>query len=128
VISAWQSCSTTGLDRPLGLREVKAPRFQDNRHMGGKVVSPTHRPLLPPRSNPDSTLGPQCGRKDEIYEKSQWPWLVAHCLNQLRLCVSSDQNWMLRIPVVSVNSKSWELDVHGTDNTRTDGLTYGRHV
>jgi len=64
VIVAWRSYSATGLDRPLGLQEFKAPRFQDNRHMSGKVVSPTHRPLLPPRGNPDSTLGPYCGRKD----------------------------------------------------------------
>jgi hypothetical protein len=36
----------TDLDRPWGFQEVKAPRFQDTRHM--KVVIPTHRlPLLP---------------------------------------------------------------------------------
>ena len=34
----------TGLDRPWGLQEAEAPRFQDNRHMN--VVSPTHRPSL----------------------------------------------------------------------------------
>jgi hypothetical protein len=40
---------TTGLDRPLGFQEVEAPEFLDNRHYeGGKVVSPTHRPSLPP--------------------------------------------------------------------------------
>jgi hypothetical protein len=31
-----QSNPIIGLDRPLGFREVEAPRFQDNRHM--KVV------------------------------------------------------------------------------------------
>jgi hypothetical protein len=35
--------------RPLGLREVEAPTFSDIRFIdGGKVVSPTRRPLLPP--------------------------------------------------------------------------------
>jgi hypothetical protein len=35
--------------RPLGLREVEAPTFSDLRLTnGGKVVSPTRRPLLPP--------------------------------------------------------------------------------
>jgi hypothetical protein len=32
--------SYTGLDRPLGLQEIQA-------HEGSKVVSPTHRALLP---------------------------------------------------------------------------------
>jgi hypothetical protein len=33
-------------------KALGVPGFQDNRHMneGGKVVSPTHRPLLPPRN------------------------------------------------------------------------------
>jgi hypothetical protein len=35
--------------RPLGLREVEAPTFSDIRLIdGGKVVSPTRRPVLPP--------------------------------------------------------------------------------
>jgi hypothetical protein len=39
--------------RPLGLREVEAPTFSDIRHTdGGKVVSPTLRPLLTPRKIP----------------------------------------------------------------------------
>jgi hypothetical protein len=40
-------------------------------HEGGKVVSPTHRPSLPPGRIPgthlseaESTPGPQCDRKD----------------------------------------------------------------
>ena len=32
---------------PWGFQEVEASRFQDNRHM--KVVSPKHRPPLPPQ-------------------------------------------------------------------------------
>jgi hypothetical protein len=35
--------------RPLGLREVKAPTFSYIRYTdGGKEVSPTRRPSLPP--------------------------------------------------------------------------------
>ena len=48
-------------------------------HEGGKVVSPTHRPPLPPRKyswysfllEAESTPGPQCGRKDYVNEKFQ---------------------------------------------------------
>jgi len=39
----------TGLDRPRGFQEVEAPRFPDNRHEGGKVVSPMHWLPLHPR-------------------------------------------------------------------------------
>jgi hypothetical protein len=36
--------------RPLGLREVEAPTFSDIRLIdGGKVVSPTRRPLFTPQ-------------------------------------------------------------------------------
>jgi hypothetical protein len=39
----------TGLDRPLRLQEVEAPRIsRQSAHEGGKVVGPTPRPLLPP--------------------------------------------------------------------------------
>ena len=42
--------SYTGLDRPLGLLEFEAPRISiQSAHEGGKVVSPTHRPPLPPK-------------------------------------------------------------------------------
>ena len=40
----------TGLDRPIILQEVEAPRM--NRKLayeGGKIVSPTHRPPVPPQ-------------------------------------------------------------------------------
>jgi hypothetical protein len=40
----------TGLDRPWGFQENKAPRF--SAYEGGKVVSPTHRPPLPPGNIP----------------------------------------------------------------------------
>jgi hypothetical protein len=39
--------------RPLGLREVEAPTFSDIGLIdGGKVVSPTRRPLFTPRKIP----------------------------------------------------------------------------
>jgi hypothetical protein len=38
---------------PLGLRDVEAPTFSDIRLIdGGKVVSPTTRPLFTPRKFP----------------------------------------------------------------------------
>ena len=47
-------------------------------HEGGKVVSPTHQPPLPPREyswysfllEAESTPGPWCGQKDYINENS----------------------------------------------------------
>jgi hypothetical protein len=53
--------------RLLGLREVEAPTFSDNRLIdGGKVVSPTRRPLFTPQEDSwysflleaESTSGP----------------------------------------------------------------------
>ena len=49
-------------------------------HEGGKVVSLTHWPPLPPRKyswysfllEAESTTGPQCGRKNYVNEKFQW--------------------------------------------------------
>jgi len=43
----------TGLEWPRGFQEVKVPRFHDNGAQdGGKVVSLTHRPSLPPGNAP----------------------------------------------------------------------------
>ena len=42
-----QNNSITGLDRPRGFQDVEAPR--QSAYEGGKVVSPTHWPPLPPR-------------------------------------------------------------------------------
>jgi hypothetical protein len=39
----------TGVSRPLGIRQVKAPNFLNFRHYeGGMVVTITQRPSLPP--------------------------------------------------------------------------------
>jgi len=48
-------------------------------HQSGKIVSPTHRPPLPPRKyfrysfllQAESTPGPQCGRNDHVNETFQ---------------------------------------------------------
>jgi len=39
----------TGLDRPRGFQEVKAPRFQDNRHMKVVRLSPYELAAFTPR-------------------------------------------------------------------------------
>jgi hypothetical protein len=40
-------------DRPFGLQEAEAQRIcRQSAHEGGKVVSPTHRPPLPPGGIP----------------------------------------------------------------------------
>jgi hypothetical protein len=42
-------CPITGLERPLGTKEVGAPRISGQSVLeGGKVVSPTHLPLFRP--------------------------------------------------------------------------------
>jgi hypothetical protein len=47
-----KSCPITGLDKPLGLQEVEAPRISRQLvHEGGNFVSPTHRPPLPHRED-----------------------------------------------------------------------------
>jgi hypothetical protein len=44
-----KSFPATDLERPLGFQEVETPRiYRQSAHEGGKVVSPTQRPSLPP--------------------------------------------------------------------------------
>ena len=48
-----KSNPVTGLDRPRGFQEDEAPRIsRQSAHEGVKVVSPTHRPHLPPENIP----------------------------------------------------------------------------
>jgi len=62
---------------PEGSRRLKLPYFMTIAHEGGKVVSPTRRPPLPPRKyswysfllEAESTSGPQCSQKDYVNEK-----------------------------------------------------------
>jgi len=57
-------------------RRMRHPDFRQSTHAGGKVVSPTHRPPLPPRKysrysfllEADSTPGSWCGRQDYVNE------------------------------------------------------------
>jgi hypothetical protein len=45
-----ESSTITGLDRPLGLLEVEAPRISGpSPPEGSRVVNPKHRPPLPPQ-------------------------------------------------------------------------------
>ena len=57
---------------PEGSRKLRFPDFMTTAQDGGKVISLTHRPLLPPSKcswysfllEAESTPGPQCDRKD----------------------------------------------------------------
>jgi hypothetical protein len=49
----YKTTAITGPDRPLGLPEVEARRIsRQSAHEGGKVVSLTHQPSLPPGKIP----------------------------------------------------------------------------
>ena len=46
-----------GLDKPLELQKVEAPRTsRQSAHEGGKIVSPTQRPPLPPGDTPVTSV------------------------------------------------------------------------
>jgi hypothetical protein len=46
-----------GLDMSLGLQEVESPRIsRQSANEGGQVVSPKHRPPLPPGDNPGTHI------------------------------------------------------------------------
>jgi len=47
-----KSSPVTGLEWPRGFQEVKVPDFMTMAQDGGKVVSLTHRPPLPPGNTP----------------------------------------------------------------------------
>ena len=48
------SSPITGLDRPRGFQKLRFPDFVKTAHDGGKVVSLTHRPPLPPGNTPST--------------------------------------------------------------------------
>ena len=72
--------SSYGKGKATPLREVKAPRFEDNRHMKVQACQPYPPAIFTPRKyswysfllEAESTPGPQCGRKDYVNEKFQW--------------------------------------------------------
>jgi hypothetical protein len=82
----------TGLDRPLGFQEVKAPRIsRQSAHEGGKVVSIV---LISVRGwiNPRAIVRPEGLSQWKLWMtplgiKPATFWLVVQCLNQLRQCV-----------------------------------------
>jgi hypothetical protein len=52
-VERCKSYPNAGLDRPLGLQKVETPRIsRQSAHEGGKVVSSTYWPSLPPRDIP----------------------------------------------------------------------------
>jgi hypothetical protein len=67
------------MDRPRGFQEVEATRFHESGHESVKVISPTHRPLLPPGNIrgshfcllAESTPGLKYGQKDYVNVKFQ---------------------------------------------------------
>jgi hypothetical protein len=110
----WQSYPITGLDKSVGLQEVEAHRIsRQSAHEGGKVVSPTHRPPLPPGRTPvlisgsESTTGPKCGRKDKVNEKSRWP--IGNRTRDLPACSALPQP--ITPPRTPELVRSWEKSV-----------------
>ena len=59
---------------PEGSRKLRFPDFMTAAQDGGKIVSLTHQPPLPPGNTPgtESTPGPQCDQTDYVTEKFQW--------------------------------------------------------
>jgi hypothetical protein len=65
---------------PEGSRKLRFPDYMKTAQDGGKVVSLTHRPPLPPSKcswysfllEAESSSGPYCDRKDYVNEKFQW--------------------------------------------------------
>ena len=85
-IGERQGGPSTGLDRPKGVQEVEASRiFRKSAHEGGQVVSPTHRPPLPPQQTSLCRARVIVRQESTISRIEPATFrLVARCLNQLR--------------------------------------------
>jgi hypothetical protein len=114
-------------DRLLGFQDVEAPRISRQSALeGGRVVSPAHRPPLPPKkdfgysflSEADLTPGTQCSQNDCHWKIPVTPSgiepatfrLVSQCLNQLhhRVPHLSFRHWFLLYrQIVSVFTLMW---------------------
>ena len=61
IISCCSVKVKLSLDRPLRFQEVEAPRIsRQSGHEDGKVVSPKHRPHLPPQEIPLVLISVTC--------------------------------------------------------------------
>jgi hypothetical protein len=89
-----QSYTITRLDRPLGFQKAEAPRIStQSPRYGGKVVSPTHRPPLPPGMIPGTYFcyrlsrpqGPSAAGRTESIKSPNDP-IGNFCLSVLLLC------------------------------------------
>jgi hypothetical protein len=75
------SNSCNGLDRPWGFQKNETSRFHGNGYMKVVRLSALRTGRLYPRRKyswssflleAESTPGPQCGRKDHVFQKLQW--------------------------------------------------------
>ena len=72
ILNKGKSVPLQAWSGPEGSRKLRFPDYMTTARDGGKVVSLTHRPPLPPRKyschsfllEAESTPGPQCDRKD----------------------------------------------------------------
>jgi len=92
---------------------------------GGKFVSPTHRPPLPPTKYPwysllleaESTPRPLCGWKDYVNEKSEWH----HRESNPRLPARSALRH--RVPYINISIRS-TIQCFGLHATDVDNLIH----
>jgi len=54
--NSGESSLVRGLEWPRGLQNFRFPDFMTTEQVGGKVVSLTHRPPLPPRNAPGTNF------------------------------------------------------------------------